>query len=422
ARQATVFAIGDPDQAIYGFRGADLSCFLDFANRRIDNVPVRGLALTRNYRCAPTILAAATALIANNPRHGAEPPQAMRPDQAVIELHRAATAAAEAEGIVARIEGLTGGVSHFSLASGRGDRFEHRDAGDELGFSDIAVLCRQRLQAEPVIAALRRRGIPVQVVGDRPFWATPSLAPFYLRLLVLAGVASPAEQVRLCATLPGIGAATIRRLEDLLLDQPDTPVSELCRRLAGPAAARLAELFAELDRLADQWAGRPAEEVVGDLLSAHTIAGEAGRRLALLAAPYGTDLAGFAGFLQRNYEGMEHDPRMEGVAVMTVHAAKGLEFPAVFLAGLEDGLFPALDRPDCSLEEERRLFYVGLTRAERYLFLSSAKRRTVHGKGRDFAPSRFLAELPGELVTRARPEARPTKSGGGRKIQQLSLF
>ncbi len=422
ARQATVFAIGDPDQAIYGFRGADLGCFLDFASQRIHGQPVRRLALSRNYRCAPPILAVATALIANNPRHGTEPPQAARRDQAVVELHRAPSATAEAEGIVARIEGLTGGISHFSIASGRGTRFGRRQTGGELGFSDIAVLCRQRVQAEPVITALRRRGIPVQVVGGHPFWAAPAFAPFYLRLMMIAGIATPAEQARLYATLKGVGPATVRRIEDLLIEQPSMSAGEFPGQAVGEAVKRrIFNLLIILNHLRNQAAGKPVETTVRELGRHLEMHPARIRRLALLAAPYGTDLAGFASFLQRNYDGMEHDPNMEAVTVMTVHAAKGLEFAAVFVPGLEEGLFPALERPSCDVEEERRLFYVAITRAERCLFLSSAKQRTVHGKRRKQAPSRFLAELPAGVVEEVATGPRPGK-GRQRRARQLTLF
>ncbi len=413
AEHASVFAIGDPDQAIYGFRGADLEHFFDFGRRTIAGQPVEQLTLTDNYRSAPPILAAAGAVIAHNRQRASQQPVAVRHPAAHLEYHRTPSARAEAQGIVERIEGLAGGISHFSIDSGRANRFE-----TELGFGDIAVLCRLRAQAEPVIAALRERGIPVQVVGDRPFWATAALAPLYYRLLAMADIASAAEAIRLCTTVDGIGAATRRHLEQLVLDNPGTAVVHLLDRLAAPARTTLEDAFAELDDLREQLAGRPVEEIVTKLAHDCGIAEEDSRRLTQLAAPFGTDLAGFAGYLKRNYEAVEHDPRLEGVAVMTIHAAKGLEFAAVFVLGLEEGLFPYLDREPCDIEEERRLFYVALTRAERCLFLSSAERRTIHGTVRTLAPSRFLAELPAGSVEHTTTRRRPAK----RRAQQLSLF
>ncbi len=425
AERVRVFAIGDPDQAIYGFRGSDPAFFFRFAK-----LPgVKQVFLTRNYRCPEIIVRAATVLISRNPRRsgeGQDRGEALsRPGliaesgkAGAIELHQAPTPAAEAEWIVARIEALLGGVEHFSLATGRGG-----EAGTEpgLSFSDIAVLFRLGRQAEEIRAALERRGIPVQQVGGTPFYLTAGLRPLYDFMQAAAGSEVLADWLSLAEHLPGIGKTTIARLEAAL---PLT--GDFWTALAGaPLPQAAGQVLAALERqvkgfqaAASQRGLAPALEEVLDFL-AISPEDPGVQRFCALAGSFGRDLAAFAGHLLRHAEAAVYDERAEAVALMTLHSAKGLEFPVVFLAGAEEGLLPCSLWDDADIEEERRLFYVGLTRAkERLLLTASQTRPWVGPQPRPL--SRFVGELPAELMTTAAASGRKARKSKG--AEQMKLF
>jgi superfamily I DNA/RNA helicase len=156
-----------------------------------------------------------------------------------------------------------------------------------------------------------------------------------------------------------------------------------------------------------------------DLLAIDQTAPET-QRFRSLATLFGHDLAGFADHLRLHAQATAYDPRAEAVALMTMHAAKGLEFPVVFLAGLEEGMLPcSLGNRTCNLEEERRLFYVGLTRARELACLSMAHSRTLYGQSLSQQPSRFVAEIPATLLTRVAPRPQPRPQPAA---TQMKLF
>ncbi len=346
---ANLCAIGDPDQSIYGFRGADVGFFLRF---RIDYPEARVVHLTRNYRSTRTLVAAACQAI----RPGSLVPErrlvAVQEGAAErIVVQRAASERAEAELVVHTLEHLLGGTSYFSFDSGRVGAAPR----PELSFGDVAILYRTEAQAAPLAEALGRAGVPFQKRSHRPL----------------------AEQPGVRALLPVLRgwSAEGGRVEALL----DRAVAE-----AGiaPTAA--------------------------DLL----------RPLAIRA---GENLAGFLTEVTLGGEVDAWDPRAEGVALLTLHAAKGLEFPVVFLVGCEDGLLPfSLPGMPCSaaaVAEERRLFFVGITRACSRLFLFHSRKRASRGEAVDCRPSPFLADLEEALLDRPDEPVLPT-----RKPEQLRLL
>ncbi|MGC9667051.1 UvrD-helicase domain-containing protein [Planosporangium sp. 12N6] len=348
-----LYAIGDPDQAIYSFRGAEVSFFLRFS---ADFTDARMVRLTRNYRSSAPILAAAVQAIAPTtlvPGRRLDPAR-VDPNAPQVTVYAAASVADEADFVVRGVDALVGGVSHRSLDSGRVDA--RATPGAALSFSDIAVLYRTDSQAAPIVDALSRAGIPVQKrshdrLGDRP------------------GVAALARELRFATGLAGSLAARVRLVGQLLAE-----------RCAQPA-------------LDDADNGLRAEDV--------HIAIEL---LAPLAIRCGDDLERFLHELATGAEVDAWDPRADRVTLLTLHAAKGLEFPVVFLVGCEDGLLP-LRLPgaapaDEDVAEERRLFFVGLTRAQDRLFVSHAARRYRHGSERDTGPSPFLSAIDPGLLER----------------------
>ncbi|XTZ13229.1 UvrD-helicase domain-containing protein [Micromonospora echinospora] len=359
-------AIGDPDQAIYSFRGADVGYFLRFSE---DFTDARLVRLNRNYRSSAPILAAAVQAIAPSSlvRGRRLDPARLDPEAPLVGRYPAASVADEADFVVRTIDELVGGLSHRSLDSGRID-----GRGSNVSFSDIAVLYRTDAQAAPILDALARANIPVQKrshdrLRDRP------------------GVSAIARELRHADGLDGGLPARVRLVGQVLADRFATPT------LDSTGSVRPEDVRTAVDLLTP------------------------------LARRCGDDLPLFLSQLATGAEVDALDPRAEAVTLLTLHAAKGLEFPVVFLVGCEDGLLPLRwpgSTPDeDDVAEERRLFFVGLTRAQDRLYVSHAARRTRHGAERDCRPSPFLDVIDPGLFERLGGEepARP-------KNRQLRLM
>lgn len=357
---AGLAVIGDPDQAIYGFRGADVGFFLRFTS---DYPAARVAGLGRNYRSAHAIVESALQAIAPATLVPARELRAVtaRPRAAgTIKLHEAADEHAEASWIAATIDDLLGGASFHSLDSGRADGQGHGG----IGLRDIAVLYRTDAQAAPLIQALARAGLQCQKhshdrLADRP------------------GVHLLMRQLQLADTAAGA-------VEDSVENRLRTAVQSVTGLLpaTGPAATDV----------------RVAAEV-----------------LMPLARRCGTGLRRFLTEVSLGAEADAADPRADAVTLLTLHAAKGLEFEVVFLAGCDDGLLPlwlpgAAPGRGPDISEERRLLFVGMTRARSRLFLTCARRRSRRGTERHSGPSRFLAAISPDLITRTAAVARRRSS------------
>ncbi|MBB5829864.1 UvrD-helicase domain-containing protein [Micromonospora carbonacea] len=358
-------AIGDPDQAIYSFRGADVGYFLRFSQ---DFTDARLVRLNRNYRSSAPILATAVQAIAPSSlvRGRRLDPARLDPEAPLVGRYAAASVADEADFVVRTVDDLVGGLSHRSLDSGRID-----GRSTSLSFSDIAVLYRTDAQAAPIVDALARANVPVQKrshdrLRDRP------------------GVAAIARELRHADGSGGL-PARVRLAAQVVADRFAAPT------LDGSGVVRPEEVRAAVDLLTP------------------------------LARRCGDDLELFLSQLATGAEVDALDPRAEAVTLLTLHAAKGLEFPVVFLVGCEDGLLPLRwpgSTPDeDAIAEERRLFFVGLTRAQDRLYVSHAARRTRHGAERDCRPTPFLDVIDPGLFERL-GEAEPRRP----KDRQLRLL
>ncbi len=354
APENNLCVIGDPNQAIYGFRGADASAFERFRHDYPGAVTVQ---LKRNYRSSGTIVLASSQMI--SAQEGETIAELVRGMHEKIEIHAAPTERAEAEFVVQTIERLIGGHNFFSIDSRRATG--RPDAG--LGFSDFAVLYRTDAQSAPLVEALARSGIPFKKHSHAPLAADPAV-----RALL----------------------AAMDRMRD--------------EKQSLPASLRAA---AEKCREQDPAFPPGAFDVALD-------------RLLALSESCAHDPAHFRDTLSLAAEVDLYDPRADRVSLLTLHAAKGLEFPVVFIVGLEDGILPlhwgSLD--DTAAAEERRLFYVGMTRAKDRLILSRALKRLIRGRLNAQNPSPFLSRIEEELV---RHQAAQT----GRKQpedRQLKLF
>ena len=427
--------IGDPDQAIYSFRGADVGFFLRFAQ---DFPTARQASLTRNYRSTGTIVAAACsaiapatfvpdrALVAVHPegpdvaaRLGGPARGGESPGGAPVLLRACASDAEEALAVVDTIEDALGGTSFLAIDQNRSGQVRAAGAGGYLSFADIAVLYRTARQAEPVMAALAKRGFPFQRRSHGPLTDAPGVAALLAELRRAEGPArSVSAALRDAAARAGERAVARGTVLDSVLAQQEAP------RRDGPLAHRVdgVPAMSETPRASE------AEVRLGVEL------------LAPVAAAAGDDLAGFLTAVSLATEADTLDPRADRISLLTLHAAKGLEFGLVFIVGCEDGLLPLTwggpsrvgaggdtDNPARGpAAEERRLFFVGITRARGRLVLSHVgASRASRGAGATSvvtrAPSRFLADLEPHLLDRQ--SGRPGQLARTRPVgQQLRLL
>ena len=426
---ANLGVIGDPDQAIYGFRGADHRYFLAFG----DDFPgARHLRLDRNYRSAQGILNAAGQVIARNPDHRATALTAHFAAQVKLEVYRAPTDRAEAEYVVHQVERMVGGTSYFSLDSGR---VEDDGLAETRAFGDFAVLYRLNAQAKLLQEAFDRSGIPYQATGgtapaEQPpvreilslLWLTqlPASRLHWWRLLARGpGAASESaieEIVTQISTAAGsVGAdGTAGSYRAAILSPPEARAAhtlELVRSLAATGQAPVAEL---VGIAADGWAELRCRAY--DAAELERVA-----RLERRAVGEGIGMRDFLTTAALQSETDRYDERADRVALMSLHAAKGLEFPVVFIAGCEEGLLPY--RPPSRAAdpaEERRLFYVGMTRARQRLILTHAARRLLFGKTVENPLSGFVTDIESTLRELRQAPRRPSRPSAD--DLQLPLF
>ena len=395
-----LFVIGDPNQAIYGFRGADHRYFEQLE----DDFPrARRIVLSVSYRSRPPILAAASAAIGNedvstlqSAREGGRPPR----------LLDVASETSEGIAIVREIGRVVGGATMLQAHGERRDATPRFDPSEALGFSDVAVLFRTGRQADRLEECFLKEGIPYRVVGQRSFLEAKNVRE---ALAFFRCVAAPGDRFRLlqCLRLSrfDVGAKAAESARDLVLGGKGDAEAAVRQKVAKnafskSAAEKLQSLFDALDEyrtrmkhappsaLIERWMGEGELEDDEDL-----------RRLRRLAGA----LDNMESFLIR--VALCHDTEVErdsantpeAVSLMTLHAAKGLEFPVVFIAGVEEGLIPMRGGDEA---EERRLLYVGMTRAKDELILLATRSRTRHGKTQHPSPSRFVEPIPSALIER----------------------
>ena len=339
-----ICAIGDPDQAIYSFRGADARFFSEFQR---DFPTAQVVRLSRNYRSDQNIVRLSSQVMATASAQHAVPVLDAAPS--LITVHEAPTEKAEAEFIVQALEHTLGGHSFFSIDSGRSADAE----GQDVSFSDFAVLYRTEGQAAALVEALQRSGMPFQKRS-------------HSRLLDHPGVSALIEPIRA---------------------QPQAGV--VCEQL------------------------QAAHEQLGQKAEAYEL-------LKPLAEACGEDSQGFLSALALGSQIDTWDPRADRISLLTLHAAKGLEFPVVFIVGCEDGILPLRwgTTAPADLDEDRRVFYVGVTRAKTKLYLCWARTRRWRGKIRKLSPSPYLADIEERLLEHRHSQL----ARKPRKNAQLEMF
>ena len=397
-RQGSLFVIGDPDQSIYGFRGADADCFDRLRER---HPGLRLIRLKENYRSVPSVLEAALSVIDRNPGPSRQL-HANVPGGAAVRLMQADDAFAEGVFITKEIERMAGGVDMLEAHHQKEDRAVHR------AFSEMAVLCRTHRQLEQIEYCLEHDSIPCVVSGRENFWEdgkVRGMLGFFRSLQEPENLAALKDALSLLWKIP---APLIQRAGETLrtakepaalreelasfevlapwLDAAD----ELWPQLAKAKPRKLLERLREL-------CGLENSKPVSRLLNASVFQNRMEEFLE-------RTLLGAEGDLQRRGEGAVQSG---AVRLMTLHACKGLEFPVVFLAGLNSGDLPLeREKSPMNVEEERRLFFVGMTRAREELIVSYGGQ-----------PSAFVDELPESIHPQPVRTRKPMV-----KMEQLSLF
>ncbi|WP_456342829.1 ATP-dependent helicase [Thermovibrio sp.] len=401
-RKGNICAVGDEDQCIYTWRGANIDNILsfekDFKNAKI-------IKLEKNYRCTGTILEAANSVISNNRLRKGKELYTDNPKGEPIRLYRAENEVDEALFIAQTVK----------LLLKRG-----------ISPKDVAIFYRTNSLSRAIEDALRREGIAYQIVGGVKFYERREVKDIlsYLRLLLFER-----DEISLMRVLNvpkrGLGSKSREALK-VLLDKGLT-TTEALKELEGSLKQEkqkraVRKLVETLELLREKLEELPPYDFLSLLIkeigyeeylrgefpeeweSRLENVRELGNTLQEFAEREGLEGRElYTEFLSTVALSSEQDSLKEGeerVVLMTVHASKGLEFPVVFVAGLEEGLFPHARSTDTSseVEEERRLFYVAITRAKKLLTLTYAKERRVFGSRRFTTPSRFLSEIPPHLV------------------------
>lgn len=405
SRDRNLLVVGDPDQSIYKFRGADIQNILDFQK---DYPDAKVYMLEHNYRSSASVLSAANKLIENNSERLDKTLKAVKEDGHPVNFHRASDGRSEGDFVA---EWLT------------------RLHAEGKSWNDMAILYRTNAQSRQLEESLRRVQIPAKIVGGVGFYDRREIRDVlsYARLAI-----NPGDDVALRRIIGrprrGIGDTALGKLMDWAREN-STSILEACANAEailerGPQkAVEFAALMRGLSDAADAYGPatflRTVMEASGYLDMLRQEGQEGQLRMENLdelvnaaeewaqgnegtIADFLDDAALLASVDDMRTRAENRGAPEEAVTLMTLHNAKGLEFPVVFIVGTEEGLLPsrgALTEGPSGIEEERRLFYVGITRAMERLFLTAAENRMQYGKTNAAEDSRFLEELEGHFET-----------------------
>ena len=442
SRFKNICVVGDADQSIYGWRGADMQNILDFEK---DYPEAKVVLLEENYRSTKKILQAANEVIKNNRNRRPKKLWTQNDDGEQIVYYRANDERDEAVFVASTIDNII------------------REEGKN--FKDFAVLYRTNAPSRTIEEALLKSNIPYTMVGGTKFYSRKEIRDVisYLNL-----IANPADNISFERVVNepkrGVGPGTLEKIRTFAYEQNmsllDASANIMLSPIKGKAAQGVYDFANMILNLRDQLDGLSITEAVEAVLDKSGYLDALSMQQTLESQARIENIEEFMSvtknFDETNTDGTEDetgvdrlgrflndlaliadtdDGDMEAaeVTLMTLHAAKGLEFPVVFLIGMEEGVFPlsrASEDPE-ELEEERRLAYVGITRAEEILFLTNANTRTLFGKTSYNRPSRFLREISDDLLQYqglARPanssfgvrftKEEPTQFGQGMSLQQ----
>ncbi|WP_408955625.1 DNA helicase PcrA [Natroniella sp. ANB-PHB2] len=398
AKYNNICVVGDDDQSIYGFRGADITNILNFET---DYPEAEVIKLEQNYRSTKNILTAAFSVVSNNPKRKAKRLWTENPEGEELTLHQARTGQGEADYIATEILKL-------------------QQAG--YSWQEIAILYRTNAQSRRLEQSLIRKEVPYRMIGGLKFYDRKEIKDLlaYLRLIY-----NPADDISLQRVINtpkrGIGKTTLNRLQKFA-SQTGVSLLAAVNRVEeiDSISSRFSNKVRKFGELISYLQHRQQEVSVADLTQ--EILDETGYLAQLKLADteqaknridnlnellasmeeFGGEVGVLGEFLEEvalvaDVDNL--DASDTGVVLLTLHSAKGLEFPIVFLTGMEEDLFPHSRSisEEGGVAEERRLCYVGITRAEEKLYLTHAKRRKVYGQTEYNSPSRFIGEISDSL-------------------------
>ncbi len=401
SKHKNLCVVGDDDQSIYGWRGADIRNIIDFENSFPNCTVIR---LEQNYRSTKNILDAANSIIANNKNRKGKTLWTSSDDGEKIHCYEASDDRDEAEKIISVISSLSD--------------------SENATYRDFAVLYRTHSQSRIIEDSLVRSAIPYKIIGGLRFYERKEIKDLlaYLKILI-----NPLDNVSLKRIINfpkrGIGQTTVATLEELsatngksileIISSPDYPeisksknklqdfyllISDLTTFSTEHSTAETLKELIERTHLIEEY---EKEGEVDAKTRTDNIEELVSMAVELQESENIVSPADFLEYTSLITDTDVSDESADQVTLMTVHAAKGLEYPYVFIVGLEEGLFPKTDPFSVDmtkLEEERRLCYVAVTRAKKQLFISHARRRLSFGRIMQNDPSRFISELPPQLI------------------------
>lgn len=400
SKYGNVTAVGDNDQGIYSFRGADISNILNFER---DFPGTKIIKLEQNYRCTGNILKAANAVIKHNEN---------KYDKKLW-----------TENEEGHIPCIYCGEDEYDEGRYIVEQINHLKTEEYYKNSDFAILYRMNAQSRAIEDILMRENTPYKVIGGLKFYERKEIKDIIAYLRLIHNTADNLSLKRIInEPKRGIGKTSLDQIQEIS-DKTGTPMYEIIKNAQGYGLNRVFANSREFIEQIEELRNKKEELKISDLIketlrkTGYTQAlqlensVEAETRIENLeefltvAIEFEEESADntLAEFLENitlssDIDGMEDQE--DSVTLMTLHSAKGLEFPVVFLVGMEEGIFPgykSIGEPK-ELEEERRLFYVGITRAKQYLYLTCAKHRTIFGSTSYNQISRFVKEIPDELL------------------------
>lgn len=400
ATHGNITVVGDNDQGIYSFRGADISNILNFEK---DFLGTKIIKLEQNYRCTKSILNVANAVIKNNPTKYKKELWTENEEGTLVTGYRADNEYDEARYVVNQIG--------------------HLKYQEKFNYSDFTVLYRMNAQSRSIEEILNREGIPYKIIGGLKFYERKEIkdAIAYLRLIHNQNDNMSLRRI-INEPKRGIGKTSLDKVQELS-EQIEKPMYEIIKSASEYGLNRVylnsREFVEQIESLIAKRDKMPVSELIKLTLNItgymkaleneNTIEAESRienlEELLTVAMEFEKEsaentLAEFLEGITLASDSDEVDENQDKVTLMTLHSAKGLEFPVVFLVGMEEGIFPGYKsiQEEVGLEEERRLCYVGMTRAKQRLFLTCSRTRTIFGSTSCNAISRFMKEIPKEML------------------------
>ena len=398
SRYGNITVVGDNDQGIYSFRGADISNILNFEK---DFPGTRIIKLEQNYRCSGNILKAANAVIKNNETKYEKKLWTQNEEGHLPMIYQ--------------------GEDEYDEATYIVNQINHLKTEEYYKYSDFAVLYRMNSQSRAIEDILRRENIPYKIIGGLKFYERKEIKDTiaYLRL-----IANPSDNLALKRIINepkrGVGKTSIDQIAEIS-EKTGKSMYEIIKNAQEYGLTRVFANTRDFIETMEELRNKKDEIEISDLIKEtlnktgytkaleleNTVEAESRiqnlEELLTVASEEESAENTLNDFLEgitlsSDVDNLQETDEM--VTLMTLHSAKGLEFPAVFLVGMEEGIFPgykSIGEPK-ELEEERRLFYVGITRAKEYLHLTCAKRRTIFGSTSYNSISRFIKEIPATLL------------------------